>query len=993
MQTNMDKLRAALHDAAAEFSDDASALSGLLDGMLADVERAWAEPLEIVPVAHHSPACALHMLRRLQARAPRVIYMELCEDLQQLLPKLDECQFPVALQAFAADTDAFPPDWAPLTVVAPITEFSAEFQAIAYAAARDDVELVFVDRSVDHVFQMIPQEEGALDALIPEVEDKSGKKDNLSHGSALGLQMGSVVPSFDAFLEFLLRNANVRHFAEWWDQYVEQALLEADYARFRQVMYLVGSLMRRLGTRPEMLASNRWRERYMWTRIKDHMAANDVAPEDAIYICGAAHSISDVEEYGAASTARFDIPEKTPTSWLYGLIPSSYTAIEHQFGHPPGTVSIAEANWKKWLTNLKLKPFRLTAEGAKLARRKPTGELAGEEDDLSGFLSEPPPHMEADQEQLLAWCVRIVKLARDNGYLATTADSIAIYQTSMLLANMRNRAHPSPYDFRDAAVTCLEKSRVPKKRDIPWLCDMLLGGDRTGKVGYSSMPPLARDVFDRLKVLPVNVNSSTVQRALMDFKQHPEYLPASDLLWKLHYLLEGWNVVRPIMGERALGKQPLQESWDLSIGKNQRAVIQLGYEGVTVEQVLELRLKKRAFGDKATTIDALAATEDSILFLKSRRLTEELGMRAVELLREEVSAATAPEIFERVRRLVHYYRSRPDGLAYWIEDFVSSGYQHYATLLPEAFADGDTSPEEISGMLGFIFTLESLAISLGCDRSQLLIAINQSDGLDAITPDKIGLLWSAQYLLGERDVDTIRAFFDEALGNPFMVNALPDYVGGFVLALRFTPLVGRLVVELLSKAFARLPDRILMPWLPGLIMALKPMGADLMPTLIKEASLVYPRHARELDAWEAPWERAARAPAAQAAEVPAGPELTLGERQARALLFEHRGATDAMAAALGAAGEWVEALPAAGAVAPAGPQLVGHEAGARALLVAHRGATDAMAAALGASGEWVESLGAASGAPATAPATGGGAVGELLGAHPATLEALAERLG
>ena len=41
-------------------------------------------------------------------------------------------------QAFATDLDGFPAAWAPLSVVAPITEASAEYQAIAYALTAHD---------------------------------------------------------------------------------------------------------------------------------------------------------------------------------------------------------------------------------------------------------------------------------------------------------------------------------------------------------------------------------------------------------------------------------------------------------------------------------------------------------------------------------------------------------------------------------------------------------------------------------------------------------------------------------------------------------------------------------------------------------------------------------------------------------------------------------------------------------------------------------------
>lgn len=967
MDTQLESLREQLTQAAKEFSTDASALSELLEAMVGDVERAEKEPLEIVPVAHHSPACGLHMLRRLQSQRPKVIFIELCEDMTDLLPKLGECKLPVALQAFASDSHAFPSDWAPLTVVAPVTEFSAEYQAMSYALTYN-VPLVLVDRSVDHVFQQIPQEQGALDELLPsdeEMEEEKEEGEHATHGSALGIQLGNVVPTMEEFTEFLLRNAHVHHFSEWWEQYVENTVIHADWETYRRVMCLVGSLLRRLGRRPEDVESDRWRERYMWTRMKQYLEEHKIKPEEAMYICGAIHAVSDVEEYGSHTDLTWEIPERTDTEWLYGLIPSSFSAIERQFSHPSGTVSLAEATWKKGLEAASLKPFRIPkTAGATKALPKPKvsdGEL---ERSLSDFLIAPPEQAQADEEQLLKWCVQVVKLARKNNYLATTADSIAIYQTSMLLAGMRNRLHPSAYDFRDAAITCLEKSKVPGKRDIAWVCDILLGGDQYGRVGYESLPPLARNVYDRLAVLPITLMSSTVQRALMDFGSHPNYLPASDLLWKIHYLT-GQSVVRPIMGERSLGHIPVQESWDISIGKNQRPIIELGYEGVTIEQVLDLRLKKKAFAAKATTLTALEATQDSILYLKSKRLTEELGQRAVQLLFEEASAQDAPEIFERIRDLVHFYRAQPGGLADWIKDFVSTGYSHYATLLPEAFGDRDTSPQEIAAMMSFIFTLESLALSLGCDRSQLLIAVRQANDVD-ISPDKIGLLWSAQFLLGERSAQQIREFFDEALDNELLVPALPNYVMGFVLALRFTPLVGRLVVELMSKAFARLPDRVLLPWLPGLIMTLKPLSGELMPLLVKEASVSFPKSLEEFDtSWEFPWEKPVQefsfsmesSPSSESARATVV-ELEPHEEGARALLFAHRDTGLAIEAAMGLEGAWQEALQAEASeqVASGMPVLAAEELAARGLLARFHQTASAVSKVLDPEGDEQEAL-------------------------------------
>lgn len=902
-------LRAQIRAAAEAFASDTRPLAEILNGLVDDVERAVREPLEIFPVCHHSPSSALHMVRRLRERAPKVIFMECCEDLRPLLDGLAECTLPVALQAFASQAEGFPADWSPLNLVCPLTEFSAEFQAIAFSLAHpDEVELVFVDRSVDHFFQWRPrggeepepkEEPPAAGAGPVGGEEEAGRE----HGAAEAVELGDSEPTLREFTETLLRNARVAHYSEWWDQYVEAAVIGSDYRHYREVFFLVGSLIRRLGRREGDIAEDELRERFMWTRMKRHLVERGLKPQEALYICGAAHAASRVEEFGAESPVLWDIPERSKTEWLYGLLPSSHAAIERQFGHPSGSASLAEDRWRRELRKAGLTAFRLPKKGktaqsgegqdgetdegdaaegtagktkakSKATAAKPKALSVGlppeHSGDLATFLSGPPPAAEEDRDTLLDWCAGIVSSARRHGYMSGTADSIAIYQTSVLLANLRNRRHPTPWDFRDAAVTCLEKDSVPKRRDIARLCDLLLGGDRIGRIGYHSMPPLARDVYDRLKVLPIQLEARNIQRALLDFTKHPEWLAASDLLWKLRCLLPA-DVVRPIMGQRELGAAaPRQESWDLAIGRNQGAIIQLGYEGVTVEFVLEQRLRRQAFAPEARTVDALRTAEESILFLKNPRLTAELGTRARALLVSEPDVRDAAPIHARIARLIHYYRAFT-ALPEWCAEFVTTGYSHYCALLPNAFNDRGAKPAEVAAMLQFILTMESLALSLGCGRSELVIAIRQA-GLTTVDPVKLSLLWSVECVLQLRSIAALRAQFDRVLDNPVALTTLPSWLNGFLLSLSFTPVMGGFTVELMSRAFASLPDEILMPWLPSLLMSLKDHAnaGGALATLLKEAAAVFPRSLAALESWTPPWERQAAAAASSPQTSKAG---------------------------------------------------------------------------------------------------------------------------
>lgn len=905
VSTSFAALRGQLQEAAATFAGGPDALEGILLGMVDDVDRAVREPLEIFPVCHHSPASALAMARRLREKQPKVVYLELCEDMAPLLTELRNCRLPVAVQAFAGDVDGFPADWAPLSVVAPVTEASAEYQAIAYALDTPGVELVLVDRSSDHVFQWDRRGEPAQEGAAPAEEAEAAL-----HGEAVGVEIGDLRPRFAELEEHLLRHGKVRHWSEWWHQYVEVPLGDSDHDAYRQVMFLIGSLFRRLapgdGSRVRV---DEDRERYMWTRMREHLTATGTDPKDCLYVCGAFHAASRVEEFGVhGASDTFTISPRTATTWQYGLIPSSHAAIEAQFGLAAGSVSIAATEWAKSLKRTRVKPFRLEGQaGSKKPGRKtavaavaPATQTTVAADRLTGFLRRPPVLDGLDEAELLGWSVDIVRAARRNGYLASTADAIAVFETSILLAGMRDRAKPTPYDFQDAAVTCIEKDSVPGRRDVRRLVEIMMGGDRIGQVGYDSLPPLARDVYDRLAPLELKLEQRGVRRALLDMASRPELRACSDVLWMLRRLMPQ-GAARPIMGERGLGERSIQESWDLALGTHQRALIELGYEGVSLEQVLEQRLRRDAYGAQATTATVLAAVEDATLYLRSRRLSDELGTHALKLLATERSVDGAPEVLRRVRALLAYYRTSEPVLPSWIESFVKTGYAHYCTLLPTAFRDEDATVGQVAAMLGFLFSMESLALSLGCDRTQLELAVAQSHPDE---PSKTALLWAAQVQLGTLSRTELRARCDELLDNPLVVPAYPRYLSGFVHALEPVPGLADVVVEAVSKAFGRLPDTVLLPWLPLLITTLRSGASDLAPLLIREAGRIFPGRLAALDAWVPPWRMPQTDPFAAARSRPA-PDV----RRGAALLTAHPSTCDAVAELLGCDGVWAGTAP------------------------------------------------------------------------------------
>ena len=57
---------------------------------------------------------------------------------------------------------------------------------------------------------------------------------------------------------------------------------------------------------------------------------------------------------------------------------------------------------------------------------------------------------------------------------------------------------------------------MPGRRDVRRLVEIMMGGDRIGRVGYEALPPLARDVHDRLAPLNLRLEQRGVRRALLN---------------------------------------------------------------------------------------------------------------------------------------------------------------------------------------------------------------------------------------------------------------------------------------------------------------------------------------------------------------------------------------------------------------------------------------------------------------------------------------------
>jgi hypothetical protein len=165
--------------------------------------------------------------------------------------------------------------------------------------------------------------------------------------------------------------------------------------------------------------------------------------------------------------------------------------------------------------------------------------------------------------------------------------------------------------------------------------------------------------------------------------------------------------------------------------------------------------------------------------------------------------------------------------------------------------------------------------------------------------------------LGTLSRAELRARCDGLLANPLVVPAYPRYLSGLLHALEPVPGLADVVVEAVSNAFGRLPDAVLLPWLPSLIVSLRSGGAELAPLLIREAGRIFPGRLAALDAWVPPWR-------AEPQPVPTALARRTEAARGAALLAAHPATCDAVASLLGCDDPWATAEP-----EPAGAALLG----------------------------------------------------------------------
>ncbi|MGE3807255.1 MAG: DUF5682 family protein [Gemmataceae bacterium] len=523
-----------------------------VDAVRARVDAVLAEPLFWFPVRHHSPSVARHLEAVLLARKPKLVFIEGPHEANELIKHVvdPKTKPPIAIYSSYRDDNnvlglagvASPAEDIPPRFAAwyPLLAYSPEYVAMQ-TAKKIGAAVVFIDLPHHALIKPHQADAPAEDGAKPPASHHVEQEDD-----RLIVESG--------FYRKLADVAGYRTWDEAWDSMFEMGG-HADAEAFRRELATFCCASRATAA-PERVSNDGTleRERFMLQTIRATLAAKKLEPDQAMVVCGGFHLFLDRNDPTP--------PPSAPAGTVYTtVVPYSFFRISELSGYAAG--------------NRAPQFYQLVYE---LTQEDRAGEIVVE-------------HV-----------VHVLKQARKEGEILSSADAIAASQHADMLARLRGRPAPILDDIHDALVTCCCKGD-PDDQGIPLRKAMDAAGIGT-KIGRVTEAlgrlPLVNDFYTQLGDLELGEVLGKEKRLALDLDKREERAARrSVFLHRLRFLEVplGEQTDAPT-GDFATGKI-FRERWALRWSpKIEAELIERNLYGDTVEAAVLARLHEELAKDE-----------------------------------------------------------------------------------------------------------------------------------------------------------------------------------------------------------------------------------------------------------------------------------------------------------------------------------------------------------------------------------------------------------
>ena len=473
-------------------------------------QRAWGRAgVHLVPVRHHSPACALALSALLEEVRPGVVLIEGPAEYTSLLPALQDPATvpPVAVLSLTDHAASY----------YPLAEFSPEWVALRWAG-RHGARAAFIDRG-------------------PAAPDA---------GRAVRTLQAEYHLARSTTLDALARRLGCRDHDEVWEQLFEDRDT-ADIRAWRGFFAdtLAWSALARLDAGREVLDadSTHAREAVMADAVRRHLPQADGGGGEGpvVVVTGAFHTLALLDVLDNTPEAAWLPEPETGTGAQGWLIRYDFARLDSLRGYGAGMPS--PGLWQRaWRA-------RTTAPGADAApggRRGTKGSRPG----LGGALGAGAPSaagapggaaqaagaLTGPRGFATTVVLDVVSALRDQGEPLGAAQVLGTVEQALGLAALRGRAWPGRTDLLDALTSCLVKDDSGLSGSLGAAVATVFAASGLGQVPQGTpSPPLVAEVRERLSALRLNLDDPVEHRVSLDTARRPRHRERRELLARLRF--------------------------------------------------------------------------------------------------------------------------------------------------------------------------------------------------------------------------------------------------------------------------------------------------------------------------------------------------------------------------------------------------------------------------------------------------------------------------
>lgn len=502
--------------------------------------------LIVLPVRHHSPACAWQVHRAFTLHKPSVVLVEGPRSFTPLIPLLThaDARTPLAFYTYAVQKSIEDAPEHRRAAYYPFCDYSPELVALR-EAKKLDIPARFIDLDFAEQCQL---------------ESGNEENENVSLLDESHYQRSR-------YLQALAKDLGCRDHEELWEHLFEvtgcTVSLEEHVAGVAGYCHLS-----RIESSDEELAADGTlqREAEMVWHIRQALNERSAGAGPVLVVVGGFHAVV-LKELLRQPTARPKISRASISEESSALIRYSFDRLDRLNGYSSGMTSPA---WHQYLWEQILKYEKIGDAGAPSVRRNAALNMLT---DIA------------------------LELRGKHGIPLPMPALAAAHEQTLRLAHFRGRPAPVRDDVLDAVTSCFIKGDADADGALVFaVAHRMFGGTTMGIVPPgASVPPLVKDFSYRARRQRLKIDDSQPRRAVLDIYRRPVHRQTSRLLHELAFLGIPFAVRTAgpdfVLG---LGLDRLQEHWEYSYSAaTEAALVEASVYGATLPLAVATRFTDR----------------------------------------------------------------------------------------------------------------------------------------------------------------------------------------------------------------------------------------------------------------------------------------------------------------------------------------------------------------------------------------------------------------